>query len=109
MTTVSEKLKYAESLLKETSEEAKSFPEDRSREKIKYPEEKPSAILQYYDSHVKNSHLYPNFEYFRPFEENYIAGDNSKIQKEAFDNEIFQIGGLSLKRKDLPPVKPIWF
>ena len=106
---VSGKLLYADDLIRKTALKDKEKPEDRSREYIKYKEEKSKSNLQYYNSLVKNSHLYPNFEHIRPYNTDLLAGDNGLIQKQAFDNEIFQIGGLSIKRKDLPPAKNLIF
>jgi hypothetical protein len=100
---------YQEELIKKTEEKAKSYPMDMSRTKIKYEEEKPISVCSYYTTPVKNSHLYPNFEYIRPYNLDYIAVSNGKIQQEYFDNEIFEIGGLKLKRSELPPAKTIWF
>jgi hypothetical protein len=109
MTTVSGKNLYAERLLNKNNELAKEYPMDMSRLKIKYQEEKPKKILSYYDSIVKNSMLYPNMMYIRPYELDYLAVSNGKIQKEAFDNETFQIGGLTLKRSQLPKARNMVF
>lgn len=101
-------LKYEE-LLNKNNELAKSYPQDMSRANVKYPEEKPKKILSYYDSVVKNSMLYPNFMYIRPYETDYIAVSVAEAQKEAFDNQSFQIGGLTLKRFQLPQNKNMVF
>lgn len=98
-----------EKLLHKNNELAKSYQEDMTRVNVKYPEEKPQKILSYYDSVIKNSMLYPNFMYIRPYETDYIAISNGVIQQEAFDNETFQIGGLTLKRSQLPPIKNMVF
>lgn len=108
-TDVSGKNLRYEELLKKNNELAKSYPQDMSGLNRKYKDEKPREICPYYKTPVKNSHLYPNFMYIRPYELDYIAVSVGSAQKEAFDNETFQIGGLTLKRSQLPPAKNMIF
>lgn len=65
----------------------------------------PNAIykhpLQYYDSQVKNSHLYPNLWHIKPVDYDYRPSDiGAQIDKTIQDNKNFVLGGYILPHRE---------
>lgn len=94
MSSISNRNPYYESLYKKAEEEAKSYPSSAPRKDRKYPNPIYLKPIQYFDSKVVNSHIYPNISYIRPYELGFVPTNVGKFIDESVEkNKRYFFGG----------------
>ncbi len=91
---------YYESLYKQAEEEAKSYPSSKPREDRKYPNPVYTNPIQYFDSKVVNSHIYPNISYIRPYELGFVPTNVGQFIDESIEKQkTYFYGGSFFKQE----------